>query len=171
MSSESFEQASAFDSPSLEFVFEIDLDFQRVHHIPNTPAGFTRSAVYVDSGRVSGPRLNGRIIPDSGGDWAQIRPDGTLSFDARYMLEENDGTLILLHNRGYLWGRKPDTIDRIREWIFNNGPLVPEAEYYLRSSPTFEVQTGKHDWLTRHVIIGVGKRKQHGNTLRYYALL
>jgi hypothetical protein len=87
------------------------------------------------------------------------------------MLEEEDGTLILLRNRGFLWGRQPDTMDRIRQWIFDDGPPVPEQEYYLRVSPTFEVQAGRHDWLTRHVIIGVGKRKTHGNTLRFYVLL
>lgn len=159
------------EHPALEFAFEIDLDFQRTHRIPDTPMGFGRGAVYVDAGRVSGPRLNGRVLPDSGGDWAMFRPDGTLAFDARYMLEESDGTLILLHNKGFLWGRKPDTMARVREWIFNGGPPVPEDEYYLRASPSFEVQVGRHDWLTRHVIVGIGKRKQHGNLLRYYTLL
>ncbi len=171
MNSENSEPASDFENPVLQFAFEIDLDFRRAHHLPDTPAGFTRSAVYVDGGRVAGPRLNGKVVPDSGGDWAQIRPDGTLSFDARYMLEADDGTLILLRNSGYLWGRKPDTIDRIRQWIFNDGPPVADSEYYLRSSPSFEVQAGKHDWLTRHVIVGVGKRKQHGNVVRYYVVL
>lgn len=171
MTSEQSEQKSGEDNPALEFVFEIDLDFQRVHNIPNMPTGFGRGAVYVDSGRVSGPRLNGRVIPNSGGDWAMFRPDGTLSFDARYMIEEDDGSLILIRNNGFLWGRKPDTMERVREWIFHNGPPVPKDEYYLRASPTFEVQAGRHDWLTRHVIIGVGKRKQQGNVLRYYALL
>ncbi len=159
------------DGPQFEFAFEIDLDFQRVHNIPATPAGFGRGAVYVDAGKVSGPLLNGKVLPDSGGDWAMFRPDGTLSFDARYMIEENDGSLILIHNRGFLWGKHPDTMDKIRNWIFNNGPVVPEDEYYLRASPTFEVSEGKHDWLTRHVIVGVGKRKEHGNTLRYYKML
>lgn len=171
MTNDKPETISAFDNPALEFAFEIDLDFQRVHNISNTPSGVGRGAVYVDAGRVSGPRLNGTVIPNSGGDWAEFRQDGTLAFDARYMLQEDDGTLILIRNKGFLWGRKPDTIDRIREWIFNEGPAVPEQEYYLRACPSFEVETGKHDWLTRHVLIGVGKRKKHGNTLRYYALL
>lgn len=171
MNQQTFDDASHFDAPNLEFIFEVDLDFQRVHSIPDMPTGFGRGAVYVDAGRVRGPRLNGTVIPNSGGDWAMFRPDGTLSFDARYMIESDDGELILLHNKGFLWGRKPDTMERIRHWIFNGGPAVPENEYYLRSAPTFEVSTGKYDWLTRHVIIGVGKRKEHGNTLRYYALL
>ena len=166
-----FTESSTWDNPKLEFVFEIDLDFTRVQNIDNTPAGFGRGAVYLDGGRLSGPRLNGKAVPNSGGDWAQFRPDGVLSFDARYMLEENDGTLILIKNNGFLWGKHPDTMDKIRAWIFDDGPVVPETDYYLRAFPTFEVEQGKHDWLMRHVIVGVGRRKESGNILSYYALL
>lgn len=166
-----FDGVSTFDAPKMEYIFEIDLDFTRVHNIANMPTGAGRGAVYLDSGRVSGPYLNGQALPDSGGDWALFRPDGVLAFDARYMLQEDDGTLILLRNNGYLWGRHPDTIAKIQAWIFDNGPIVPEKDYYLRAFPTFEVEKGKHDWLMRHVIIGIGRRKEAGNILRYYALL
>jgi hypothetical protein len=166
-----FDGVSAFDNPKLEFVFEIDLNFTRVQNINNMPTGAGRGAVYLDSGTISGPRLNGIAVPNSGGDYALFRPDDVLSFDARYMLQENDGTLIMLYNRGYLWGRYADTMTKIRAWIFENGPVVPESDYYLRAFPTFEVEKGKHDWLMRHVIVGVGKRKEAGNIVRYYALL
>lgn len=164
-------EVSGFEQPRLEYVFEIDLDFTRVQSIDNMPTGAGRGAVYVDSGAFRGPKLNGKVVPNSGGDYALFRPDGVLSFDARYMLEENDGTLIMLHNKGYLWGRHPDTMEKIRAWIFDDGPVVPESEYYLRANPTFEVEAGPHDWLMRYVIVGVGKRKEHGNVVRYYALL
>jgi hypothetical protein len=166
-----FTEVSTFDNPKLEYVFEIDLNFTRTHNIENMPTGAGRGAVYLDSGTVSGPRLNGIALPDSGGDWALFRPDDVLSFDARYMLQADDGTLILLRNNGYLWGRQPDTMAKIRAWIFENGPEVPETDYYLRANPTFEVERGKHDWLMRHVIIGIGRRKEAGNILRYYAVL
>ncbi|MES2624490.1 MAG: DUF3237 domain-containing protein [Pseudomonadota bacterium] len=166
-----FNDVSAFDNPRFEFVFEIDLNFTRTQNINNMPTGAGRGAVYLDSGTVTGPRLNGTAVPGSGGDWALFRPDDVLSFDARYMLEADDGTLILLRNNGYLWGRHADTMVKIRAWIFENGPEVPESDYYLRASPTFEVERGKHDWLMRHVIVGIGKRKAQGNVLRYYALL
>lgn len=166
-----FDGHSSFDNPKLEFVFEIDLNFTRTHNINNMPTGAGRGAVYLDSGTVRGPHLNGIAVPDSGGDWALFRPDDVLSFDARYMLQADDGTLILLRNNGYLWGRHPDTMAKIRAWIFENGPEVPESDYYLRANPTFEVERGKYDWLMRHVFIGIGRRKEAGNVLRYYALL
>jgi hypothetical protein len=87
------------------------------------------------------------------------------------MLQEEDGTLILMQNRGFLWGRNPDTMQRLREMAFAGGPTVDPSEYYLRAAPTFEVETGKHDWLMRHVFVGVGERKADGNLVRYFKVL
>jgi hypothetical protein len=87
------------------------------------------------------------------------------------MLEADDGTLILMNNRGYLAGRAPDVLPRIQAWMFNNGPEVPFEDYYLRTSPTFEVEEGPYDWLMRTVVIGIGSRQKSGNIIRYFALL
>lgn len=162
--------ASTLDAPRLDFAFEVRIWFTRVHTIPNMPSGAARGAVLIDRGEFHGPRLRGKVLPDSGGDYALFRPDNTVSFDARYLLQEDDGTLILLRNSGYLWGYKPDTMQRLREMIFAGGPPVSPSEYYLRASPSFEVETGKHDWLTRHVFVGIGERKPDGNLIRYYVL-
>ncbi len=166
-----FLDASGPSEAKLEPVFQIRLWFTRVQNIENMPSGAGRGAVYVDRGTIEGPRLGGTVVPGSGADWALFRPDGVLAFDARYMLQAHDGTLILLHNRGYLWGRTADVMPRIRAWIFAGGPPVAHSEYYLRAFPTFEVETGRHDWLMRHVIVGVGERMADGNLIRYYALL
>jgi hypothetical protein len=155
----------------LEFAFELRLHFTRVQNIASMPTGAGRGAVYVDSGEFNGPQLRGKAVPNSGGDYALFRPDGVLSFDARYMLQEEDGTLILMQNRGFLWGRNPDTMQRLREMAFAGGQAVDPGEYYLRAAPTFEVETGKHDWLMRHVFIGVGERKADGNLVRYFKVL
>jgi hypothetical protein len=162
---------SGFENPRLEFVMEVRLTFPQVQMIPNTPNGGSRSAVYVNGGTFEGPYLKGKAVPGSGGDYAYFRPDDVAVFDARYMLEEDDGTLILLNNKGFLWGRRPNTMDRLRDWAFNNGTPVPHEEYYLRGNPTFETTIGKHDWLTKHVFVGVGERRADGNRLRYYALV
>ncbi|MGA3295146.1 MAG: DUF3237 domain-containing protein [Candidatus Acidiferrales bacterium] len=164
-------KASTLTEPKLEFAFQVRLHFARVQTIANMPTGASRGGVYLGTGEFQGPRLRGKVVPDSGGDYALFRPDGTVSFDARYMLQEDDGTLILLTNRGYLWGYQDDTMQRIREMAFEGGPPVDPSEYYLRAFPSFEVEAGKHDWLTRHVFIGIGERKADGNLIRYYALL
>jgi hypothetical protein len=155
----------------LEFAFELRLHFTRVQNIASMPTGAGRGAVYVDSGEFTGPQIRGKAVPNSGGDYALFRPDGVLAFDARYMLQEEDGTLILMQNRGYLWGRNPDTMQRLRAMAFAGGPSVDPSEYYLRAAPTFEVETGRHDWLMRHVFVGVGERKSDGNLVRYFKVL
>jgi Protein of unknown function (DUF3237) len=166
-----FTEASLGNDPKLEFVFEIKLKFSRYERIDDMPIGAARGFVLIDSGTIRGPRLNGIVQTMSGGDWALFRPDGTLSTDARYMLQADDGARILMHNRGYLWGRKPDTLERIQKWMFHGGPSVPNDEFYLRAAPSFEAPRGPHEWLTRHVFVGIGERQADGNTIRYYALL
>ena len=87
--------------PHLEFAFEIKLRFADIQNIANMPSGAGRGAVYIAGGTISGPRLNRTVIERSGADWALFRPDSTLATDARYMLRADDGTLILMHNRGF----------------------------------------------------------------------
>ncbi len=98
-------QSAGWNSP-----WRSALAFPRVQMVPNTPAGGSRSAMYVTEGVFEGPTLKGKAVPGSGGDYTYFRPDDVAVFDARYMLEEDDGTLILLNNKGFLWGRKPDTL-------------------------------------------------------------
>jgi Protein of unknown function (DUF3237) len=61
-------------------------------------------------------------------------------------------------------------MQRLRQWAFAGGAPVPHEEYYLRAQPTFETSVGKHDWLTKHVFVGVGERRSDGNCLRYFTL-
>ncbi len=161
---------STVDNPRLEFVMEVRLKFPEAYSMAPLPGGGMRTAVLVQGGTFEGPLLKGKAVPGSGGDYAYWRGDEVACLDARYLLQEDDGTVIMLQNKGFLWGRKPDTMERLRDWAFNNGAPVPHGDYYLRSQTSFECATGKHDWLTRHVFIGVGERLPHGNLLRYYAL-
>jgi Protein of unknown function (DUF3237) len=165
-----FAELSTMERPHLEFVFECRLMFTRVFTVPDVPNGGFRSAVLVDDGHFEGPHFKGRAVPNSGGDYAHFRSDDTAIFDARYLLEVDDGTLIYMQNRGYLWGRKPGVMARLRAWAFEGGPEVPHEDYYLRAQPTFETPMGKHEWMTRHVFIGIGERKPDGNLVRYYAV-
>ncbi len=162
---------STIDNPRLEMVMEVRLDFPEAYSMVPLPGGGMRTAVLVQEGRFEGPLLKGKAIPGSGGDYAYWRGDEVACLDARYLLQEDDGTVIMLMNKGFLWGRQPDTMQRIRDWAFNGGAPVDHGEYYLRSQTTFECAAGKHDWLTKHVFIGVGERRTEGNRLRYYALV
>jgi len=144
----------------LEYVFQIRIDFkERVSFA--TPNG-RRAYVPAMSGVIEGPRLQGRVVPRSGADYA-----GNGVLNAHYMLEASDGTMIYIHNTGYLYPVDGKPIDR------NDPSWGGDRPFYFRCTPYFDTPVGPHDWLTRTVIVGSGKR--HANPdytiFTYYAVL
>lgn len=150
--------------PKLEFAMDIRLTLSPKVALGPLPRGGDRYFVEVLGGTLEGPRLKGKVLR-GGGDWPHIRPDGVFDFDARYILQEDDGTLIYLMNRGFRWGT-PDVMARLAR----REPVDP-SEYYMRTAPSFDVPAGKHDWLTRHLFIGIGDKIPEGNVIRYYQVL
>jgi len=151
--------------PALEFVFSVHIRLLPATYLGPSPWGSERAAVYLAEGRFEGPDIRGRVVPGSGGDWALIRPDGVLDFDARYLLETDDGVTIYLQNRGYRWASK-EVMDKLRR-----REQVDASEYYMRVTPRFEVQSGKYDWLSKYVFIGVAEKIPEGNIISYYKVL
>jgi hypothetical protein len=145
----------------LEHVFDIRIDFdvRQVFGplVGNSQGGFTR----VGGGTITGPRLNGRVVPQGGADWATMRADGVIELNAHYLLEADDGTTIYIHNRGYLipGQRKPGSTEMVQP-------------SYFRLTPVFKVPVGPHDWLTRTVIVGSGERRSDPDhsLFRYFAV-
>ena len=152
-------------TPELEFVFEIRVKLGERTKTGPLPWGGDRGFVPVTGGEIEGPRLNGSVVPYSGGDWPHIRTDGVAAFNANYMLKASDGTLIYIKNSGYRYG-PPEVIDR----IMAKEPVDP-SEYYMRLAPVFEAPVGPHDWLTRTVFIGTGNRRPDHSVFRYWAVL
>lgn len=160
------------ETPALELAFEVRLRFHPLPRLRGLPGGSDKGIVVVTEGAFRGRDLNGIVLPSSGGDYAAFRADGVVQLDARYMLQEADGTPIVLHNRGYVWGRAPEVMARFSR-IANGArdETVAPAEYYFRTCATFDVPQGPHDWLGRHIFIGVGARLADGNIVRYYKTL
>jgi hypothetical protein len=153
--------------PKLEFAFEVRATLLPRLKLDNPPIGGSRLSVPVGGGEFEGPRLRGKVLAH-GGEFPHLRPDGVLSFDARYFMQEDDGTLIYIQNRGYRHG-PPEVMDRL--YKLAPGDTVDPSLYYFRCTPTFETPAGKHDWLTRHVFIGLGERFEQGNKITYYTVL
>jgi hypothetical protein len=144
----------------LEYVFQIRIDFsERVSFA--TPHG-TRAYVPAVSGVIEGPRLQGKVVPHSGADFAA---NGHLN--AHYMLQASDGAYIYINNTGYLYPVDGKPLDR------NDPSWGGDREFYFRITPVFDTPVGPHDWLTRTIIVGTGKR--HANPdytlFTYYAVL
>ena len=119
----------------------------------------------LEFGDIEGPRLNGRVVPNSGADWALYRPDHTVAFTAHYMLEADDGTQIYMRNVGYRHA-PPETARKMEALE----PVEPDA-YYMRLAPTFDTPIGPHDWLTRTVIVGRAERQADHSIFDYFAVL
>jgi hypothetical protein len=151
-------------APAFEFVFAAQINIGPKKALGPLPSGGDRYVVDILDGVFEGPNIRGRVLP-GGADWAHIRPDGVFAFDARYTLQEDDGTFIYLQNRGYRWGT-PEAMERMAKRLD-----VDPADYYMRVSPVFEVQAGKHDWLTRYVFFGVADKIPSGNIIRYFRVL
>jgi hypothetical protein len=129
----------------LEYAFSIRINFkERVRY--ETPAGH-RVYVPADSGEVWGPRLNGLVVPRSGGDYA-----GVYGLNAHYMLQADDGTYIYIHNRGYLYRTDGQETD------IDDPTWGGDTEFYFRIQPMFDTEKGPHEWLTRTLIVGTGQR-------------
>jgi hypothetical protein len=152
-------------APKLEFAMTVTLKLERLYRIQPSLYGSERAGAYIAEGTFDGPDIRGIVLPESGADWPWIRPDGVIDFDARYMLQTDDGAVILLHNRGYRWGSE-ETMRRMREHL----PVEPDS-YYMRVAPKFEAPAGKYDWLAKYVFVGVGEKTPDGNSIHYYKVL
>jgi Protein of unknown function (DUF3237) len=151
--------------PKLEFAFAVQITLMPALWPQEMPRGGKRVFVGIESGVFAGPDIKGTVISGSGGDYADARKDGVLDFDARYMLREDDGTYIYLQNRGFRWGSEDVMARQKRQ------EPVDASEYYMRVSPKFEVEAGKHDWLNKYVFIGIGDKVPRGNIIRYFKVL
>ena len=122
----------------LEHAFDIRIDFAPRWLSGDLPWGAKQGYTPIGprGGIIRGPKLNGSVIPGSGADFAQVRSDGVVEFDAQYLLEADDGTKIFIHNTGY------------------------GAKGYFRATPRFRVEKGPHDWLNWTVIVGSGEPKK-----------
>lgn len=157
---------SEFLKAKLQRVFDVRVTFgdDRVIFGP-LPGGDKQGYTPPHGGSITGPRLKGRVVPHSGGDYARVRADGVIELNAHYLLEADDGTLIYIENRGYLVPA-PKGHD-----VKNEQGLVQPL--YFKFTPRFRVPEGPHDWLARTVIVGSGERRTNPDhsVFRYYAVV
>ncbi|MEL0250713.1 MAG: DUF3237 domain-containing protein [Novosphingobium sp.] len=142
----------------LEHVFDIEVHFGADRQIFGPlPGGAKQGYTPAIGGTITGPRLQGSVVPHSGADYAVVRGDGTIELNAHYLLQADDGTMIYIRNMGYLVPAQP-------------GNAQPS---YFKLTPYFRVQEGPHDWLGRTVIVGGGERRSgpDRSLFRYYALV
>ena len=126
--------------------------------------GSVRGRVFVPAvgGEVWGPRLQGRVVPYGGADFAL---GGLL--DAHYMLEASDGALIYINNRGFMKAvgvppvaRPPPEPVKPGEALDQRmqGTALADVPLRMRLTPTFDAPEGPHGWMNRTLFVGHGAR-------------
>lgn len=151
--------------PRLEYVFTIRLEFGPRVKAEARGSGVRRGYTGNIGGTIEGPRLNGIVMPDGGGDFPFFRPNGVVHFDSQYILKADDGAIIVLKNRGCRHA-PPDVLARM-----NSFDTLDPASYYFRVASTFDAPAGPHDWLNRTVIVAGADRNRNYSIFTYYALL
>lgn len=99
-----------------------------------TTLGTNRAIFPIVGGEAIGAGWKARILP-GGADFALGLPDGSYAIEARYCLELEDGTPIM---------------------VTNAGRMIPQADgsYLARTRATLEVPEGPHAALGRAVYFG-----------------
>lgn len=136
----------------LRHAFSLSLFFNERIRIESAYGGARTHRSYVApiGGEVFGPRLQGKVLPLAGADYGFSR-----GFDAHYMLQADDGSLIYIRNRGLM-----------RRWDLDSGEALPPTapnpdrpiRRTMRVAPFFDAPVGPHDWMNRTVFIGHGHR-------------
>ncbi|KAJ5618717.1 hypothetical protein N7528_006828 [Penicillium herquei] len=143
-------------APQIEYVFTLQVDLAPPLDYGSTATGDKRF-IPITGGKVTGPRLSGKILGNTGGDWNAVRADGIVHLYARYSIQADDGTIIGICNEGY--GRASqetmkvvfEDADPSKASMANEG-----ADWYTRTNPRFEVDVNneEHGWLGRSVFLG-----------------
>ncbi len=123
---------STMDQPRFEFALEVRLRFTRVNQITQLPTGGVRSAVYVDSGEFSGPKLKGKLHIYCGD------MDNYYLNDAVYLMED-----FLKKTRNPFYGGEVDYGDRA-EHCWNGDHVNPNYVSRLRYNTMYLPKILKH---------------------------
>lgn len=152
---------TALPIPTLTKVYRLEASLGTPLDLGEIPGG-PRRIVAITGGTVTGPEINGVVLPGASADWQVVLPDGTALGDIRYTLQSSDGDLLYVQSRGVRHGA-PEVLARL-----GRGEAVDPAEYTFRTATQIETSSSKFDWLNKGVFIGVGAREATGVVYEVY---
>jgi hypothetical protein len=136
--------------PGLTHIADLSADVAAPIEVGTSAVG-RRRVIPVLGGRVTGPRLRGRVLPGAN-DYQIIRSDGVLELQARYIIETDDGALIFVENSGMREG-PADVLAKQAA-----GEWVDPSLVYFRTVPRFETAAPAYQWLMRRIFLCAGAR-------------
>ena len=149
-------------APTLQHVCDLDVDLGPIREMGSGRAG-RRRIIPIVGGRVTGPRLRGRIL-DLGADWQTIFDDGLAELDTRYGIETDDGAVIEVLNYGYRHGPAA-VMARLAA-----GEDVPPEDYYMRTHARLETGDPRYDWVNQTLFVGTGARLANAVCVSLFAI-
>jgi hypothetical protein len=126
--------AAATRPESLKSEFLMDLILETAPAVTIGP----RTVVGVTGGTFEGPKLKGKVI-GPGADWPMRISDTMRVLDVRTILVTDDDQKIYMTYRG----------------VIRTPPAGQPGERYWRTTPIFETDSKKYEWLTQLVAVGV----------------
>ena len=151
-------------APQLEHVCDLAVTISQAIEVGHTPSGLRRM-IPITGGTVSGPRLNGLVVP-GGADFQLILDNGTQAhLDARYVIELTDGTRVFVQNTALRVASLENS-----QRIMRGEKVNPDAVYF-RCQPQMEATAPQWAWLNESQFIGTGRRAPDGVYLSFYRVL
>jgi hypothetical protein len=129
----------------VQHLFSAHLDIGTPSYVRNGPEG-TKIIVAITGGTISGERVSGTIVPNSGGDWVSVGPTGAMRIDVRFTILTDDDATIYISYRGVLQGRR------------------------ALCGPLFETGDERYAWLNASQGIGIGQSDEAGVDYDFYLL-
>lgn len=139
-------EANAVTSLPVEHLCSVSLDIGSHDFIKDGPQG-SKVIAMIAGGTVTGKRLTGKVVENSGGDWVTIGPKGEMRLDVRFLVRTDDDALIYVTYTGLL----------------NDGRAL--------SAPLFETDDERYRWLNSVQGIGVGSAGADGVNYEFYTLV
>lgn len=102
----------------------------------------------IETGTVSGPRINGTVLPGSV-DWARVLPDGILEPDVKLLIETDDGALIHVSYVGVV-----DMGHEAFEKAKRGEPIG--TIFHPRTVLRMKSSAPAYAWVNRRQFIGIG---------------
>ncbi|BDZ46036.1 UPF0311 protein [Naasia aerilata] len=137
-------------APTLTFLARIDVDVAAPIDL-GPGDGLHRRIVPILGGRVTGPELNGTVLP-GGADFQVLRSDTLTELEARYAIETDEGDRVYVENFGLRAGSSEDIAKIVA------GEPVDPSRIYFRSNPRISSSCPKWAWLGSRILVARGER-------------
>lgn len=124
------------DSIPLKLVFSLQADI-KIHLIPNKSGAHTSLVKFI-SGSFSGPKLQGKLMPEYCADVGHVKADGSLKAEVNLLLRTDDNAEFHMH---YLASAMPQPSNQ------THGTRSTPPKRQTFNFPFFNTASEKYRWL------------------------